>query len=109
MSRAKKEKYLLYFVLLIVLIAAASFQHFVSNGKVDRCLDAETQYMRVIPLFQTRLILKIIFMSRVQTSIDFRIGNKMLKTRRRNQDNHQNEIKEIFLFLRAAHASLHFG
>ena len=44
MSRAKKEKYLLYFVLLIVLIAAASFQHFVSNGKVDRCLDAGHEY-----------------------------------------------------------------
>ena len=44
MSRAKKEKYLLYFVLMIVLIAGASFQHFVSNGKVDRCLDAGYEY-----------------------------------------------------------------
>ena len=35
MSRAKKEKYLLYLVLMIVLIAAASFQHFISNGTVS--------------------------------------------------------------------------
>ncbi len=44
MSRAKKEKYLLYFVLTVVLIAAASFQHFISNAKVDRCLDAGFEY-----------------------------------------------------------------
>jgi hypothetical protein len=44
MSRAKKEKYLLYLVLMIVLIAGASFQHFVSNAKVDRCLDAGFEY-----------------------------------------------------------------
>ena len=44
MSRDKKQKYLLYLVLMIVLIAGASFQHFVSNGKVDRCLDAGYEY-----------------------------------------------------------------
>jgi len=44
MSRDKKQKYLLYFVLMIVLIAAASFQHFISNGKVDRCMDAGYEY-----------------------------------------------------------------
>jgi len=44
MSRDKKQKYLLYFVLLIVLIAGASFQHFVSNAKVDKCLDAGFEY-----------------------------------------------------------------
>ena len=44
MSREKKQKYLLYLVLMIVLIAAASFQHFVSNAKVDRCLDAGGAY-----------------------------------------------------------------
>ena len=44
MTRAKKEKYLLYFVLMIVLIAGASFQHFVSNAKVDNCLDAGHEY-----------------------------------------------------------------
>jgi len=44
MSRARKEKYLLYLVLIIVLVAGASFQHFVSNAKVDRCLDAGFEY-----------------------------------------------------------------
>ena len=44
MTRAKKERYLLYVVLMIVLVAGASFQHFVSNGKVDRCLDAGHEY-----------------------------------------------------------------
>lgn len=44
MTRAKKEKYLLYLVLTVVLIAAASFQHFVSNAKVDKCLDAGHEY-----------------------------------------------------------------
>lgn len=44
MSRDRKQKYLLYLVLMIVLIAGASFQHFVSNGKVDRCLDAGHEY-----------------------------------------------------------------
>jgi formate/nitrite transporter FocA (FNT family) len=44
MSRDKKQKYLLYLVLMIVLFAAASFQHFVSNAKVDKCLDAGYEY-----------------------------------------------------------------
>jgi len=44
MSRDKKQKYLLYLVLMVVLIAGASFQHFVSNAKVDRCLDAGHVY-----------------------------------------------------------------
>ncbi len=44
MSRDKKQKYLLYLVLMIVLFAAASFQHFISNAKVDRCLDAGFEY-----------------------------------------------------------------
>lgn len=44
MSREKKQKYLLYLVLIIVLIAGASFQHFVSNAKVDKCLDAGFEY-----------------------------------------------------------------
>jgi len=44
MSREKKQKYLLYLVLMIVLIAGASFQHFVSNAKVDKCLDAGFEY-----------------------------------------------------------------
>ena len=44
MSRDRKQKYLLYFVLMIVLIAGASFQHFVSNAKVDKCLDAGFEY-----------------------------------------------------------------
>jgi len=44
MSRAKKQKYLLYFVLMVVLIAGACFQHFYSNAKVDRCLDAGHEY-----------------------------------------------------------------
>lgn len=44
MSRDKKQKYLLYFVLMIVLVAGASFQHFVSNAKVDTCLDAGHEY-----------------------------------------------------------------
>lgn len=44
MSRDKKQKYLLYLVLMIVLIAGASFQHFVSNAKVDKCLDAGFEY-----------------------------------------------------------------
>lgn len=44
MSRDRKQKYLLYFVLTIVLIAGASFQHFVSNAKVDKCLDAGSEY-----------------------------------------------------------------
>ena len=44
MTRAKKEKYLLYLALTVVLIAAASFQHFVSNAKVDKCLDAGHEY-----------------------------------------------------------------
>lgn len=44
MSRDKKQRYLLYLVLMIVLIAGASFQHFVSNAKVDRCLDAGHEY-----------------------------------------------------------------
>ena len=44
MTRAKKEKYLLYLVLMIVLIAGSSFQHFYSNAKVDKCLDAGNEY-----------------------------------------------------------------
>jgi len=44
MNRDKKQKYLLYVVLMIVLIAGASFQHFVSNAKVDKCLDAGFEY-----------------------------------------------------------------
>jgi len=44
MSRDRKQKYLLYFVLLMVLVAGASFQHFYSNAKVDRCLDAGGEY-----------------------------------------------------------------
>ncbi|MEP3654488.1 MAG: hypothetical protein ABJO36_06285 [Litorimonas sp.] len=44
MSREKKQKYLLYLILLIVLFAGASFQHFVSNAKVDKCLDAGYEY-----------------------------------------------------------------
>ena len=44
MSREKKQKYFLYFLLMIVLFAGASFQHFVSNGKVDKCLDAGHEY-----------------------------------------------------------------
>ena len=44
MSRDKKQKYLLYLVLMIVLIAGACFQHFVSNAKVDKCLDAGFEY-----------------------------------------------------------------
>ena len=44
MSRDRKQKYLLYAVLLIVLIAGASFQHYVSNAKVDRCLEAGFEY-----------------------------------------------------------------
>lgn len=44
MSRDKKQKYLLYLVLMIVLVAGASFQHFYSNAKVDKCLDAGHTY-----------------------------------------------------------------
>lgn len=44
MSRDRKQKYLLYLVLMIVLIAGASFQHFYSNAKVDKCLDAGGAY-----------------------------------------------------------------
>jgi len=44
MSREKKQRYLLYFVLMVVLIAGASFQHFYSNAKVDNCLDAGGEY-----------------------------------------------------------------
>ena len=44
MSSEKKQKYLLYLVLMVVLIAGATFQHFVSNAKVDRCLDAGLEY-----------------------------------------------------------------
>jgi len=44
MSRDRKQKLLLYAVLLVVLVAGASFQHFVSYAKVDRCLDAGGQY-----------------------------------------------------------------
>jgi len=44
MKRERKQKYLLYLVLMIVLLVAASFQHFISNGKVDRCLDAGYEY-----------------------------------------------------------------
>ena len=44
MSRDRKQKYLLYLVLMIVLVAGASFQHFVSNAKVDKCLDAGYEY-----------------------------------------------------------------
>ena len=44
MSRDRKQKYLLYLVLMIVLIAGSSFQHFYSNAKVDKCLDAGHEY-----------------------------------------------------------------
>ncbi len=44
MTSARKQKLLLYFVLMIVLIAGASFQHFYSNAKVDNCLDAGHEY-----------------------------------------------------------------
>lgn len=37
MSRDKKQKYLLYAVLLIVIIAASIFQQQFSIGKIDRC------------------------------------------------------------------------
>ncbi|GGX68716.1 hypothetical protein GCM10011309_18210 [Litorimonas cladophorae] len=44
MTSARKQKLLLYLVLMIVLVAGASFQHFYSNAKVDRCLDAGGSY-----------------------------------------------------------------
>lgn len=44
MTSARKQKLLLYLVLTIVLIAGASFQHFYSNAKVDKCLDAGGSY-----------------------------------------------------------------
>ena len=44
MTSARKQKLLLYFVLMIVLVAGASFQHFYSNAKVDNCLDVGGSY-----------------------------------------------------------------
>jgi hypothetical protein len=44
MSREKKQRYLLYLVLLVVLLAGSIFQHYYSNAKVDRCLDAGFEY-----------------------------------------------------------------
>ncbi len=44
MSRDRKQKNLLYLVLMIVLIAGSFFQHFYSNAKVDNCLDAGHEY-----------------------------------------------------------------
>jgi len=37
MSRDKKQKYLLYTVLLVVIIAGSIFQQQFSIGKIDRC------------------------------------------------------------------------
>jgi len=37
MSRERKQKLLLYVVLLAVIIAGAMFQHYFSAGKIDRC------------------------------------------------------------------------
>lgn len=44
MSRDKKQKYLLYAVLMVVIIVGSVFQHYYSNAKVDRCLDAGFEY-----------------------------------------------------------------
>ena len=44
MSREKKQRYLLYLVLLVVLLAGSIFQHYYSNAKVDRCQDAGFEY-----------------------------------------------------------------
>jgi len=56
-----------------------------------------------IHLIQTHFILKIIFISRIKAAVDFAVRDKMLKRRSRNQNNHQDKIKEISLLFIAAH------
>ena len=55
------------------------------------------------PLIQAGLIVEIIFITGIETAIDFAVRNKMLKASARNQDNHKDQIKKVSLLLIAAH------
>jgi hypothetical protein len=64
----------------------------------------QSEFIRdAIHLIQTPLGFEIIFISGIKALIDFSIRYEMLERCPRNQDDHQNQVKEIFLFAVAAH------